>query len=205
MKREVAPAPSRSPSRAAAKHGVDYCIPDIPGDFNDLAINSGIDAVLSLLPKAKASLKPVPFDPLAEIPPRPWIFGDQLIKGYVSVLVAPPDVGKSTFTIQIGIAVAMGMDWADWHCHEQGNVWLFNNEDDLHELYRRVHASCLNMGVAATELEGKLFINTGDERPLLIARGSRDQVWLEPDIEECISYIREHDIKLFLVDRNPSD
>ncbi len=43
MKREVAPVRSRSPSGAAAKHGEDYCIPDMPGDFNDLVINSGID------------------------------------------------------------------------------------------------------------------------------------------------------------------
>jgi len=53
MKREVAPARTRSPSRAAAKHGVDYCSPDMPGDFNDLAVARDNDAVLSLLPKAK--------------------------------------------------------------------------------------------------------------------------------------------------------
>ena len=63
MKREVATARSRSPSRAAAKLGVDHRIPDMPIDFNALEINSSIDAVLSLLPKAKVSLKSVPFEP----------------------------------------------------------------------------------------------------------------------------------------------
>jgi hypothetical protein len=46
MKREVAPARSRLPSRAAAEHGVDYRTPDLPGDFNDLAVARDIDAML---------------------------------------------------------------------------------------------------------------------------------------------------------------
>ena len=50
----------------------------------------------------------------ASIPPRDWIIPGLLLKKNVSLLVAPPGSGKSLFTLQLAIAVALGMTWGGW-------------------------------------------------------------------------------------------
>lgn len=44
-----------------------------------------------------------------DIPPRDWIVPGVLIRGHVSLLVAPPGAGKSLFTLQLTTAAARGL------------------------------------------------------------------------------------------------
>ena len=189
----------RAQEAVAGTLDVSYQYPPDPGtDFNDL----GTAATRAILAAATPA-RPVQATPLGvidemSIPPRPWILGDQLLRGYVTGIVAPPGVGKSTLTIQMALAVAKARPFAGWSVHESGPVWIFNNEDDRHELTRRIAAACRAMKITDTS---DIYVDTGDERSLEVARASRDGTVLRlPDVDSCINEIRSKGIKLFIVD-----
>ena len=56
-------------------------------------------------------------------------------------------------------------------------------------------------GIPLTEVAGRLALNSGDDRPLLVAIADRaGNVVRLPDVDACIQHIRAHDIGLFIVD-----
>lgn len=72
-------------------------------------------------------------------PERQWLFKNVLPLGITGILVAPGGTGKSTFAIQMGVAVATGTRLADvWEVGEAGAALLLMAEDDDSELHRRV-------------------------------------------------------------------
>ena len=159
------------------------------------------DGVVTVVTPNTLTATPLGIVDPKKIPPRPWLFGDQLLTGYVTAFVAPPGVGKSTLTIQIAAAIATGKDFAEFKCHSQGNTWIYNNEDDRDELHRRVAAAMRHMGIKPEDIADKMFMDTGDERSLMVARLVRnDAVVQTPDVEACIAEIKRNDIKLFVVD-----
>jgi len=54
---------------------------------------------------------------------------------------------------------------------ERLRVWYHNGEDSLLELNRRVGAICLHYGIPQEELSGWLFMTSGNEVPLRVAKG----------------------------------
>ncbi|WP_254443799.1 AAA family ATPase [Ruegeria sp. HKCCA4008] len=79
-------------------------------DFAEMAVQ--LDAHRAEFPKERSDRLPKEFvwrDPSA-IPPRPWLYGQHLIRKQVSVTVAPGGVGKSSLTICEGLAMASGRD-----------------------------------------------------------------------------------------------
>jgi hypothetical protein len=149
-----------------------------------------------LQPKPIAGINP------ALIPPRPWIFGRRLLRRNVTLTVAPAGVGKTTLTIQEAIAIATGKEWAGQQTFDGGPVWLYNAEEDGDELYRRLFAALAHMGVALNDVADLLYLNSGAERPLLIARADRasGMVLRMPDVDACISHIKRLGIRVFIVD-----
>ncbi|MCA0847207.1 AAA family ATPase [Salipiger thiooxidans] len=121
---------------------------------------------------------PTPFvwrDP-ADIPARPWVYGRHLIRKQVSVTVAPGGVGKSSLTICEAIAMASGRELlGDW-TERNLKVWIYNLEDPQDELDRRIVATMQHHRVAPNEIEGRLFRDTGRERPLTTAIQAREGV-----------------------------
>ena len=136
-----------------------------------------------------------------KIPRRPWILKTQLLEGYLSAIIAPPGVGKSTLTIQMGIAIALQDKFAGWDVKKNGKVWIFNNEDDRDELHRRVIAAADQMGVTEYDIADKLFVDTGAETPLLIAKAdSTGDVIYTPQVNQIIQHMKQNDIKVLIVD-----
>jgi RecA-family ATPase len=138
---------------------------------------------------------------LALLPRRRWILGRSLLRGHVSLLVAPAGVGKSTHGIARAVAVATGRDLTGESVHEEVKAWIYNIEDDLDELKRRLGAVLQHWSVPFSEVSGRIALNAGADRPLLFAKvGRHDQVIRQLDVDACIAQIREHDIGLFVVD-----
>ena len=50
-------------------------------------------------------------------------------------------------------------------------VWYHNGEDPLEEMQRRLVAICQHYGVPQTELQGWLFLTSGNQFPLRVADG----------------------------------
>jgi RecA-family ATPase len=54
---------------------------------------------------------------------------------------------------------------------ERLRVWYHNGEDSLEELHRRLGAICLHYGISQEELRDWLFVTSGNEVPLRVAKG----------------------------------
>ena len=154
-------------------------------------------------PDPAAPLQPGFLDSLnlAMLPRRRWILGRSLLRGHLSLLVAPAGVGKSTHGIARAVAVASGRDITSEAVHEPIKAWIYNTEDDADELKRRLGAVLQHWSIPFAEIRGRIALNSGADRPLLFARTDRaDMVIRLPDVDACIARIREHDIGLFVVD-----
>jgi hypothetical protein len=135
------------------------------------------------------------------LPRRRWMLGGTLLRGNVTVVVAPPGVGKSTLGIEQAVAVVTGREITGQTVHEQSKVWIYNNEDDGDELRRRLAAVLQHWDIPFTEVKGRLALNSGADRPLLLARLDRTgNVIRLPDVDACIAHIREAGIGVFIVD-----
>lgn len=141
-----------------------------------------------------------------ELPPRHWVLGRLLLKGHVTVVVAPPSAGKSTMTLQAAVSIVSGKaSLLNMPVHERQRVWMYNNEDDLVEMKRRLSAIKRHFKLDWRDLEinGQLslFLNSGENRALTIAKRSADGKTLEPyDLALLISYIKKEKIGVFIVD-----
>ena len=138
---------------------------------------------------------------VAMLPRRRWVLGRSLLRGNVTVTVAPPGVGKSTLSIEQAVAIITGADITDQAVHEQTKVWIYNNEDDADELKRRLAAVLQHWDIPFDDVKGRLALNSGADRPLLVARVDRAGAVIRlPDVDACIAHIREHGIGVFIVD-----
>lgn len=141
------------------------------------------------------------------IKPRDWVFGDMALAKQVSMLIAMPGIGKSTFTLSMAISKITGRDLLGIDPRGQGAVAIFNNEDNMEEQERRIIAAMQYHGVNRDELNyplvtergSRLFLN-GRENPMRIAQRLADGRLKAQDANPMIDYALENDIRLIIVD-----
>jgi len=211
----------KSAVAAAQAAGCDYILPlrkegSSATDFNDMAVEYGLEAVTSYIMSGEVpddaepptpeplpdsvSIRPLaPFDATA-IPVRPWVIRGWLLKRQVAMLIAPPGVGKSTITLQQAIAIATGMDWGGWKIERPGKVLLINVEDDIDEMQRRCAAALDAMGLTQADIAGKLFIHDGDREFLIIKSMPNGEVIWSPLVSELTETVIQNDIGVLIVD-----
>ncbi len=135
------------------------------------------------------------------IPPRPWLYGTQLLRGYVSVLVAPGGVGKTGYAMGVGLALASGRPLFGEKIYQRINVAVLNLEDPMEELDRRLAALTIHHDVERAEIEGRYYLYSADERPVTIAAVSEDgHEIVHPDAAAIVREIQHHRIGLLIVD-----
>ena len=148
-----------------------------------------------------SGIEPRPYAPRDIAPkPRQWLMERTAIRGKLSLLVAPPGAGKSTMTIAAAISIALGKDLLGIKVVERANVWLYNNEDDLEELYRRIDGVLSAHNLKREDLDGKLFVNSGEHIPLVIAKRTPTGVRKSQQCEELAGFIEKNRIGLTIVD-----
>lgn len=150
------------------------------------------------------TLTPTPFvwrDP-STIPPRPWVYGRHMIRKQVSVTVAPGGVGKSSLTLVEALCLVTGRRLLDeWVDHAGVRAWVYNLEDPRDEMDRRVIGAMIHHGVKPDEVEGKLFLDTGRERPLCTAVDIRGEVIVvKPEMDALEAALKERQIDVLIVD-----
>jgi hypothetical protein len=138
---------------------------------------------------------------IALLPRRPWLLDRALLRGKLTVMVAPPGVGKSTLGLARAVAVVTGRSLTGEAVHEPTKVWVYNNEDDSDELKRRLAAVLQHWTIPLEAIRGRLALNSGADRPLLVAKADHAGTVIRlPDVDACIANIRDHGIGLFIVD-----
>jgi hypothetical protein len=137
-------------------------------------------------------------------PPRPWAYGNFLMYGAVTGIAAPPGVGKTTFSVQLGIAFSLDMKLGPWDKVPGGGgkVWLYNGEEPQEELDRRFMAASCELGVEDHVAANRFFYNSGLDEPLQFVRvdPQTKEIQRHPDTDKIIEIIKAQGVRLFIVD-----
>jgi len=110
-------------------------------DFNDLMIESGLEAVkLQLDPSKSNQLACLSLHELItrEFPPREHILSPWLPTKGLAMLYAPRGVGKTFFALSIAIAVSLGKSVFGWKINKPKGVLYIDGEMPIEVLQERV-------------------------------------------------------------------
>ena len=145
--------------------------------------------------------RPFEWQDPATLPPRAWVYPWHYIRKFVSVTIAPGGVGKSSLVIAEALAMITGRNLLGTKPKEAARVWLWNGEDPIDELQRRVTAALVQHNIAPSEVEGRLFLNSGRDDSICIALQNRQGIQIaEPQVDAITRTIRENAIGVVIVD-----
>lgn len=136
------------------------------------------------------------------LPPREWLYGTKLLRKYVSFIAAPGGVGKTAFMIAMMLACAANRALL----HDQPragrplNVWMFNLEDDIIEMRRRIKAAVMHFDLDPSVLD-HIRLNSGRDRGLRIVKlGDKGDFIVQPDYAQLVSEMKAEAIDLLIID-----
>lgn len=135
----------------------------------------------------------------ATIPPREWLYGNHYIRKFASVTVAPGGLGKSTLVLVECIAMATGRALLGIRPSSMLKVVYFNAEDPRDEIERRVLAVCKHFDIPQRELVGQLFIASGRDQELILAKGDAGDI-VEPVFQLIERYCEAESIDVVALD-----
>lgn len=176
-------------------------LPSIPG----LAVTRLIPLAPALdQPNKPSQITAAPFQwrAEAEIPKREFVFGPHLIRKFVSGTAAPGGVGKSFLAQAEALSMVSGVPFlkTESTC-ERLNVWYWNLEDPADEIERRFAAAYQFHKLKRDDFTGKLYVNSGRDTPLVIAKKDKDAVMImEPIVDDLIREIKTKDIDVVVID-----
>jgi len=149
------------------------------------------------------------------LPVREWLIQPRLPIGDVTQCVGEPGVSKSTFTLRDALAVATGREdllrGVDQHgnaisperLHAGGAVIVYNAEDRVDEMRRRLRAAQLHYGVAKADMKHRIVLWSGvDHEVLKIMRRDQDRAPLQraPGADALKRAISEFQATLVILD-----
>ena len=144
---------------------------------------------------------PTPFewqDP-STIPLRDWIYGKHLLRGIVSMTIASGAVGKTSLKVVEALALATGVPLLGHDVPKPSRVWLFNLEDDLIEVRRRVTAAMIYYKIKPEDIGDRLYIDA--EKSLVITRTDKNGTTIiEPVVHAVVEAIQAREIDVLIVD-----
>jgi hypothetical protein len=146
--------------------------------------------------------RPLSLTALDKIPPREWLYGVKLIRGFTTLIVSPGGIGKTSFAIASLVACASGQSLLGDKPHRALNTWLYNLEDPEEEVDRRMKAALVHYGMAtSTEICARLHRTSGRDRRLIIAKKiGHDEYVAQPDVERLTEALITNSIDVLIVD-----
>ncbi|UEM03356.1 AAA family ATPase [Skermanella rosea] len=148
------------------------------------------------------------FDPSYIIPRRSWLIKNLAARKYLTFILAPPGVGKTTISADLLVTYVSGAEeWCGYEITatpEGRKAWLYNGEDEKDELYRRVTAAAQARKVKPEYLAGRLAVDSGADRPIKIANLAQDskvrKLVKTGDVEALVKIITDLGIDLAVFD-----
>jgi hypothetical protein len=151
----------------------------------------------------KRPISPTPFrwtNP-ARLPRRQWLYGRHLIRGEVSLTLAPGGVGKTSLAAAEAVAMATGRALLHDHPERALRVWWFNAEEPADEMARRLAAVVKHYRLPFDAFGDRLFMDNGHDLPLVLAEQGREGTRINtPVIDRLVEALRERRIDVMLVD-----
>lgn len=141
------------------------------------------------------------FPEAAKIEPRQWLYGNQYIRKFLSVTLAPSGVGKSSLAIVEALAMASGKPLLGVQPEGRSRVWMWNGEDPRDELDRRVSAAMMHYGLTREDIGDRLLVDSGRDTPIIMASEGRDGVKVATPLTARLSAVlREFRIDVLMID-----
>jgi AAA domain len=135
----------------------------------------------------------------ATIPVRDWIYGKHLIRRHVSATIASGAVGKTSLKIVEALALATGRPLLGVDVPKRSKVWLFNLEDDMTEIRRRVSAAMIHYNIKPADIGDRLMID--GEKSLLITKTDNKGTKINvPVIDAVVEAIQALEVDVLIVD-----
>lgn len=155
------------------------------------------------MPPHLRPIAPTPFvfrDPTT-IPRREWLYGRHLIRGEISLTLAPGGLGKTSLACAEAASLVSGRNLLHDDPGKPLRVWLWNGEEPEDELARRLAAVAVHYGLDAIDFGDRLFVDSGGALPLILAEQTRDGVKiLAPVVERLVAALKAREIDVLLVD-----
>lgn len=171
----------------------------------DLQIEAA-QIMLARLPLADAAaartLRPIDAaDMLAHpIPPRQWIVGKILCRGYLTLLAASGGTGKTTLAMAIAVSCAIGRTIIGEYVHHRSRVLVLSLEDDRDEIARRLAACVIAHGIDPARLAGWLLIESMASRDGKMLKTSANGVEETAMVNNLMSTIKRQNIDVLIID-----
>lgn len=146
------------------------------------------------------NLRPLFIQNQRAIPHRQWIYGAQLIRGFVTLLIAPGGTGKSSLLLGTAMSITTGRELLGVRVHQQCNAALLNLEDPQDEIDRRVTALALHYGIENDDITGRLFASPADQTVTIAGIGADGFTVVHPDEKQIIERVRDENIGFLAVD-----
>ena len=113
----------------------------------------------------------------ADLPKRRWIYGNQYIRGFVTVTASAGGVGKTSLAIVEALAIVTGRELLGEPVRERTSVWIINLEDDGGEMRLRVAAAMKHYGISHADIsagEYRLYMDAEDTIQITMAMETRE-------------------------------
>jgi hypothetical protein len=141
---------------------------------------------------------------------RRWIYGRELVRNYVSVLGSPGGTGKTAYAIAVALSIVTGRALLDPHplapspqnfLHKPGaRVWINNLEDPMEEMLLRLKGAFIRHKIQHADVDGKLFVNSGRDQPLIITQRIGNALVATPVVDALVAAIKARQIDVIIVD-----
>jgi hypothetical protein len=137
----------------------------------------------------------------ATLPLREWLYGTTLIRRFVSALIAPGAVGKSSYCRTMALALASGRNLLGDEPSGPAKVWIYNLEDPLEEVERGMAATAMHFDIDASQCEARLFVNSGRDQPLVLTETTRGGTKIAgPVVEALVAEMQANAIDVLIID-----
>src|SRR5215831_12006746 len=135
------------------------------------------------------------------IRPRDFLYGDCVIRGYISGIISMGGVGK-TSEIQAEIAAMVtGRGLLGIRPKRPYCVWYINLEDPQEEIDRRFAAIFKHYGITEKDLGNRLFTDSGRKKNFVVAHESRTGIKFDQQvIDEIESTVHGNAIDFLAID-----
>ena len=182
------------------RSGVDRHLLGPIADYSKAAIAPGNEGAE---PAPKPALVATPYkrvDPKT-IPLRDWVYGSLLIRKFVTATVSPGGIGKSSLVTVEALAMTSGRGLLGIAPKRRMKVWLWNLEDPQEETARKIEAAALHYGLSEDETDGYLFVNSGRDTPLVMARATRGGAAIvAPVVDALVEQCKANEIDVIVID-----
>lgn len=150
-------------------------------------------------------ISPTPFQWIdaSDIKPREWLYGDHLIRKFVSLTVSPGGLGKSSLALVEAMCMASGRELLKDTVHEPEplRVWYWNGEDPQEETQRRVIAAAKHYGLNPSDFAPRLFTDSGREQSIILGEVGREGITINEKLFLAIEQTMiDNRIDVFMAD-----